>query len=219
MLLTETRPAQLSAAMREGSRVEHEEAESSAFMAELLDGRVNDLGYATYLARYRGIYAALEDAVRGCDAPAIEAVYDVRLERLATIEADLTYWRQRVSAPIEATSPATEAYIARLHEVAHDGGLLAAHHYTRYLGDLSGGQAIGRILNRSFELDGQGIAFYDFSAIAKPKIFKDGYRERLDALELSGADQDRIVDEVRLAFRLNSDMFAELGERLADFRR
>jgi heme oxygenase len=94
-----------------------------------------------------------------------------------------------------------------------------AHHYTRYLGDLSGGQAIGRILDREFELDGAGIAFYAFEAIPKPKPYKDAYRARLDALGLGPAEVRRVVDEVRVAFTLNQALFTELGERIDAYRR
>ena len=93
------------------------------------------------------------------------------------------------------------------------------HHYTRYLGDLSGGQAIGRILDRTFELDGAGIAFYDFPEIPKPKVYKDGYRARLDALGLGAADQERVVTEVKTAFQLNQALFVELGHNLEAYAR
>lgn len=90
-----------------------------------------------------------------------------------------------------------------------------AHHYTRYLGDLSGGQAIGRILARTYELEGlDGIGFYDFPEIAKPKVYKDGYRARLDALPLDEAEHQFVLAEVQRVFGFNGALFAELGERL-----
>ncbi len=92
-----------------------------------------------------------------------------------------------------------------------------AHHYTRYLGDLSGGQAIGRILERSFELDGQGLEFYEFPV--RPKPYKDAYRDRLDGLGLDDDEIDRVVDEVKLAFALNQRVFDELAANLPAYRR
>ena len=91
-----------------------------------------------------------------------------------------------------------------------------AHHYTRYLGDLSGGQAIGRILNRTFELAGAGLAFYHFPV--RPKPYKDAYRARLDALDLADDAIDRAVDEVRVAFSLNQALFDELAQNLPAYR-
>ncbi len=197
---------------------EHREAEGSLFMTELLDGRLNREGYAAYLLRLRVVYAALETAVRErLDDPAVAAVHDPALERLAAIDRDLAHWRPVGSQHVD--SPAAEAYRARLDAAGEWGGLLVAHHYTRYLGDLSGGQAIGRILDRTFDLDGAGTSFYAFPEIPKPKPYKDAYRERLDALDLSPGDVERVVGEVKVAFRLNQDLFTELGHDIDAYRR
>ncbi|UMG93276.1 biliverdin-producing heme oxygenase [Nocardioides sp. TF02-7] len=51
-----------------------------------------------------------------------------------------------------------------------------------------------------------------------PSPYKDGYRARLDALGLSAEDVERVVAEVKVAFRLNQALFAELGERIDDYR-
>ena len=63
-VLDESTRLSLSAAMREGSMAEHQAAEDSAFMSELLAGRVDEQGYADYLLRLRTVYAAMEETVR-----------------------------------------------------------------------------------------------------------------------------------------------------------
>jgi heme oxygenase len=203
----------LSTAMRVGSRAEHAQAEASPFLARLLAGDLNEQGYADYLLRLRSVYATLETVVREHRAdPTVAAVHDPALERLAAIDADLAHWCP--DGPPALDSPAADAYRARIERAREWGGLLIAHHYTRYLGDLSGGQAIGRLLDRQYGLGGRGVAFYDFPAIGRPKPYKDAYRARLDALGLGAAERDRVVVEVRTAFRLNQALFAELGDRL-----
>ena len=207
----------LSAALRTGSRAEHESAENSGFVTELLAGRVNEAGYAAYLRRLHTVYVALEDAVFAHrDDPLVAAVYDPALERRAALEADLGHWAP--GQPVETTSVAAAAYADRLRD-ADWGGALLAHHYTRYLGDLSGGRAIGKTLNRIFALDGAGLAFYDFPQIPKPKPYKDAYRARLDGLDLPADVAARIVDEVKVAFRLNEAVFAELALGLPGYPR
>ncbi len=205
----------LSVAMREGSRAEHDAAEHSSFMAELLRGRVNAQGYVDYLLRLRAVYSTLETVVRArSNDPLVAAVYDPALERLAALDADLEHWAPHTAGEVD--SPATRDYCTRL-AAADWGGAVVAHHYTRYLGDLSGGQAIGRILNRSFDLAGAGLAFYAFPMRAKP--YKDAYRSRLDGLSLDDDAIDRVVDEVKVAFSLNQAVFDELTANLADYRR
>lgn len=213
----------LSTAMRDGSRAEHEAAESSVFMAELLDGRLTAAAYADLLLRLRVVYAELEAAVRDlADDPAVAAVHDPALERLAAIDADLAHWApHRDVATLDSTldSPAAAAYAARIRDARSWGGLLVAHHYTRYLGDLSGGQVIGRVLQRTYDLpEGRGVAFYEFAQIPKPKPYKDRYRARLDALGLATEDVQRVVDEVRVVFGLNQALFDELGSRIERYR-
>ncbi|MEI7055408.1 biliverdin-producing heme oxygenase [Nocardioides sp. CCNWLW239] len=220
LLVDETSGGPLSALMREGSRVQHTAAESSSFMEELLAGRVNEQGYADYLLRLRRVYLALETVGHDLAAtdPVAAAVHDVALDRLAAIDADLDVWAPDVDGDA-VESAAADAYVARIEATRAWGGLYAAHHYTRYLGDLSGGQAIGRLLERYFDLEGEGVAFYEFTEIPKPKPYKDGYRARLDALDLDLAEKTRIVEEVQVAFGLNQALFEELGARLDLYRR
>ncbi len=204
----------LSVAMKEGSATEHDAAEQSPFVTELLAGRVDARGYTDYLLRLRVIYAALEDAVRAHrDDPLVGAVYDPVLERTAALDADLAHWAPEGERTVD--SAAADAYRDRI-AAAGWGGALLAHHYTRYLGDLSGGQAIGKILDREFALRGAGLAFYEFDVRVKP--YKDGYRDRIDGLGLGSADVDRAVDEVRVAFGLNQAVFDELSANLPRYR-
>lgn len=204
----------LSVAMKEGSAAEHVAAEQSAFISELLAGRVTARGYSEYLLRLRVVYAALEDAMEARrDDPMVAAVYDPALERVTAIDADLRHWRPDGTRDVD--SPAATAYGERLAALTW-GGALVAHHYTRYLGDLSGGRVIHQALSRRFGLRGDGLAFYDFPMRVKP--YKDAYRARLDALRPAADETERIVDEVKLAFGLNHALLDELADHVPTHR-
>jgi heme oxygenase len=205
----------LSTLLRTGSQAEHTAAEGSSFMSELLAGRIDEAGYAHFLGLLRRVYEALETTASSLTSdPLASAVIDPAIERLAAIDADLDHWGR-----VDADSPATDAYVARIRDSASWGGLFVAHHYTRYLGDLSGGQAIGRILSREFDLDGAGVAFYSFDAVPKPKLYKDAYRARLDALPLDEQERGRVLDEVKTVFSLNGGVFAEMTTHLPKYAR
>ena len=109
-----------------------------------------------------------------------------------------------------------EHLLSRIEELgATAPELLVGHHYTRYLGDLSGGQILSTIASRAMNLtDDQGLAFYRFEAIDDEKAFKDTYRAALDALPVDQAMADRIVAEANEAFHLNMLMFQELEGNL-----
>lgn len=206
----------LSVGMREGSAAEHREAESSEFVERLVAGELAAEGYVEFLLRLRAVYAALE-SVGGLlrDDPLAGGFYDPALDRIPAINADIAFWAPE---PPTLVSPAADEYVARILASAQWGGFYLAHHYTRYLGDLSGGQVIGRVLSRTFNLAGSGVEFYEFPEIAKPKLYKDEYRRRLDALGLTAVDQQRVVDEVKVAFQLNRAIFEELADRLGQWQ-
>jgi heme oxygenase len=202
----------LSVALREGTRDEHETAERSGFVELLLAGGLDRAAYADLAAQQLVVYTALEAAgARLKDDGAHGGLVFDELTRVPAIEADLDHlygpsWRTQVRV-----LPATQAYVERLAQTADSLPRYAAHAYTRYLGDLSGGQIIKRMLQRHYGFTAEGIAFYDFPQIHKLKPFKDVYRERLDALVLDDDDRAAVVEEARLAFRLNADVFGELG--------
>lgn len=201
----------LSALMRDGSRAEHTSAESSTFMTELLEGRSTVETYTVFLRQLAAVYEALETVGRELASdPVASAVVDEAVMRGEAIDTDMRFlageaWRD---LPV---GPAAVAYVERIHETRDDAERYLAHHYTRYLGDLSGGQAIGRILAREYGLTEGGTAFYEFPAVPKPKLYKDAYRAGLDALPLDADAKQRVVAEVKVAFALNEALFAEMS--------
>ncbi|MET0773754.1 MAG: biliverdin-producing heme oxygenase [Candidatus Limnocylindrales bacterium] len=201
-----------SARLRDETREDHERAESSPFVTAYLAGRVPIDGYAALQGQLWSIYDALESsAVRLRDDPVVGPFLDPRLDRLPALDADLRRlvgddWRDRVKP-----SDATEAHAARIRELARTwpAGFIA-HHYIRYLGDLSGGRALGSKARKLYQLEDDGVRFYRFDAIESPREFKDGYRRLLDDAPWSPAEQARIVAEARTGFRMTGAMFEEL---------
>jgi heme oxygenase len=201
--------------LRTATRVHHDRANECSFMSALIDGELPLSGYNALVGQLWHVYSALEDVageLRG--HPVVGPFIADELLRLPALEADLAHllgpdWRDAV--------PVTDAaadYAARIRNIGLEWpeGYIA-HHYTRYLGDLAGGQILRRVLQRSYGLTDAGLQFFAFDGIAKPKLFKDSYRDRLDRLPLDTADRDRLVAEACLAFELNIGVFAALGNR------
>ncbi|MFJ2391477.1 heme oxygenase (biliverdin-producing) [Streptomyces sp. NPDC087843] len=205
-----------SALIRTASHEQHVEAETSTFMSDLLGGRLGVDAYARYTEQLWFVYEALEaDAGTLAADPVAGPFIQPALLRRAALERDLTHlrgagWRSTLTA-----LPATEAYAARVAECARawPGGYVA-HHYTRYLGDLSGGQIIRDRAERTwgFARKGDGVRFYVFEDIANPAAFKRGYRDLLDALPADDLERQRIIAECRRAFALNTAVFGALDE-------
>lgn len=160
------------------------------------------------------VYTALEEVSRSMgDDPVFRGFHDPALERLDTLRADLAALTQPGESEV-AVHPATEAYAARIREIGASAPALVAHHYTRYLGDLSGGQALGSIFGRALGLEAgaPGISFYRFTTIEKVKPYKDRYRTALDEAPMSEADHEVAVAEAVRAFEYNQAVFAALDD-------
>lgn len=205
-----------STVIRTASHEQHVEAETSSFMSDLLGGRLGMDAYARYTEQLWFVYEALESgADRLAADPVAGPFIQPELYRLGALERDLEHlrgadWRARVTA-----LPATQAYADRVRECAAEwpAGYIA-HHYTRYLGDLSGGQIIRDKAEKTwgFERKGDGVRFYVFEEITNPAAFKRGYRELLDAVRADDLEKQRIVAECKKAFALNTAVFHALGE-------
>ena len=108
-------------------------------------------------------------------------------------------------------SVACANYVSRIKCIAiEDPKLLVGHHYTRYLGDLSGGQILKGIAEKAMGLKDEGLYFYDFDKIENAKKYKDGYRAILNGLDVDQHQVDAIIVEANYAFRLNMYMFDEI---------
>lgn len=56
--------------------------------------------------------------------------------------------------------------------------------------------------------------FYEFPLITSPNEFKKSYRDALDSLPTNESQQEEILNESRLVFTMNKNIFLELEEDL-----
>lgn len=203
----------LSTLLREETLEAHETAERTRFVGELMGGELPIEAYAALVTQHRAIYAALEAAVAANTDTRMDALFDPVLNRVPAIERDLAFLAERYGVTDVPVLDATRRYADHLATVATTSSVaLLAHHYVRYLGDLSGGQVIGRVLARTYGFDGnEGTEFYRFTELASPKAFKDRYRVLLDELDLDAAERDALVAEVNVAYRCNTEVFDDLA--------
>ena len=202
----------LALALEDGTRKSHSVAENTAFVTGFFRGIATQSSFAQLVASLYFVYEAMEAAFDASSDESVKALDYPELRRVAALEEDMAYyygdnWRGEVQP-----SPATRKYVARVEQVAREEPhLLVAHMYTRYLGDLFGGQMMGGMARRSLGLDaGKGTAFYEFEAIPSSKPFIEAWYSKLNLLQLSDAQKEAIVDEGNLVFALNIEVFEEL---------
>jgi heme oxygenase (biliverdin-producing, ferredoxin) len=201
-----------SQALRERTLETRKQVGSGPFMRDLMRGSGTRDDYAALLVQHYFVYAALEGAAeRMKNDPVAGPFITPALTRVPALTRDLRYllgdkWRAKVR-PL----PSTSHYVHRIDTVAATWNAgFVAHHYTRYLGDLSDGHIIRTLMQRQFGFDSDGVEFYLFDQIVRPKSFKEEYWARLDAMGWGDEDRGRIVDEVLLAYRYATEVLDEL---------
>lgn len=194
------------------------------FAKAYMRGGLNREGIAAQAAQHFLMYEALERAAELHHERLGDSFefWLPELHRLPSLTADLEHWigsswqtlvRERYN------TAGIAAYVDRLNAVASTSlPLFVAHHYTRYLADLSGGLMIARAFRESYGMEGDtGTRFYTFDEISDPKAYKAAYRERLDNAGFSAAEQAEIAREVALAYDLNNNAAADLERRYKEY--
>ena len=203
--------------LKVGTKRSHTAAENTKFVASFLRGVVDEDSYKTLMRDFYFVYSAIEEEMQRLeDDGFLSAINFKELNRVEAIKKDLRYYYGPNWSTIIKPSEACIRYVERIHEVAdsNEPYLLVGHHYTRYLGDLSGGQILKNIAEKALDLPKDtGLAFYEFPDIfssAMKKQFKKTYKKALDDLPLDESQRNAIITEANYAFRLNMYMFDEI---------
>lgn len=204
----------LAKQLKVGTKKSHSAAENTSFVASFLRGVVDEESYKTLVSDLYFVYRAMEEEVRRLkNNQFVKVVYFPELERELALERDVRYYWGPNWRAIITPSDSAQLYANRIRELGlKDPLLLVAHHYTRYLGDLSGGQILKGIAQKAMNLrEGEGLHFYEFEQVEDTKEFKVKYRAALDTLELDQSQIDAIIAEANYAFKLNMYVFDELA--------
>lgn len=202
----------LALMLDDGTRKSHSVAESTQFVTGFFKGLGDRESFSKLVTSLYFIYEAMESAFDATRDHDVKALDFPELRRLTALEADMEYfhgagWRDSIQP-----SPATVRYCDQIRKVASENPyLLIGHQYSRYVGDLFGGQMMGGMAVKSLGLqEGVGTEFYQFKEISDTKGFIQKWYSTLNDLDLTKAQKEGIVDEANVVFRLNIDVFEEL---------
>lgn len=191
----------------------HSEAESAPFISALMGGQLNPRAYHDYLAAFLPIYRRMESLLQARSDSIFLSYFNHRaLDRSQLIENDIAHLGSMIESTVKGEDfTSVQSYLARLSDQLSDARL-AAHHYIRYLGDLSGGQAISKLVSRHYVIPPEALSFYDFSSIGDIVFYKKRYRDLLNLAPISVEEKDEFLDEVTNLYRLSTDIFIDLGK-------
>jgi heme oxygenase len=207
----------LSTMMREGTSVNHREAERRPFMRVFFKGQLPREPYVAWIGRQWFVYEAIEQAAEQLrDDPIVGVMHTPEIRRQDRLGEDLKFflgpdWRDRI-----APSPATEKYVERIQWCRDEfpAGWVA-HQWLRYMGNIGGQEILRRLVTKSQELtDDRGLAFYQWPDIGEVSPFFGRFHARMDSMDLDLSMKQRVVEEADQAFLLNMMLTDELA---ADF--
>lgn len=204
----------MSAHLKSATQRQHTAAERGAFMGQLMTGKLPTAAYVGYTRQLREIYAALEDtAAQLQDHDPVAALTPPVLSRVDALDADLSVlagpdWR----ATLPVTAP-TLNYTAAIRRSRNAPARFVGHHYTRLLGDLSGGQIVARMIVKHYGGDvAAATRFYDFSGIDDLAAFKAEYRQTIDNQPWTTSEAAAMCDSANSAFQFTRELCDDLLE-------
>jgi heme oxygenase len=186
----------------------HRQAERSGVIARMLAGRITGPEYTLLLRNLVAAYRALESGLEARrELPVLRELAVPAVYRADSLAADLralegSAWEQCL--PI---LPAAARYRERIEHVARsEPALLLAHAYTRFLGDLNGGQVLRRLLSAAPGLPPSALAFYEFPGAGSLDTLRADYRRAIDRAGALLRDVRPVLDEAAKAFRCNIEV-------------
>ncbi len=204
----------LSTRLKAATKLIHAEVERTNFVTRLLGGTMSRTAYCALLRNLHPIYVGLEDGIREHRGdPVIAPLADPALARTSALVQDLCVlhgprWETEIALAAAACD-----YAAHLrHLGGHQPTLLAAHAYVRYLGDLSGGQQLSRMVRVAFGGDGGDVTtFYDFGGPTEVVRLAAEIRAALDRIATTESQAQSLIDEATAGFERHRDLFRELA--------
>lgn len=225
---TNPRKTGLALQLDDGTRKSHSFAQNTSFVTSFFKGLSNRQAYANLITSLYFVYEAMEEAFDTTNEEYVKLMDYTELRRVHSLKKDMEYfhgidWVSQMNTDVRTSSNtraavsitpsyATQQYVKRVQTVAKENPkLLIAHQYTRYLGDLFGGQMMGGMASKSLNLeDGRGTAFYTFESIDNAQDFITMWYRTLNSLDLTKEEKNAIVDEANLVFDLNIQILEEI---------
>nr|WP_242588622.1 biliverdin-producing heme oxygenase [Corallococcus macrosporus] len=212
----------LSSRLEEGTGMARRQAEQSTFLEALFHGSWNGgvygqfvraRHYVNHLRQLHVVYEALESVLPALkDGPLARVLRLPELRRTSALVADLDWFCGDTRTKPFACAE-TRLHAERILEVAAEAPhLLIAHAWARCVQDLFTAPQRSGLIARAFELEnGRGTAFYNAVSAGELLAFQARLTARLDEVTLTEGEAQEVVQEARLAFRIQALICDELA--------
>lgn len=205
----------LASSLKQETADLHAQAERAGVIEALIHGRISREQYCLLLRNLFVIYESLEHGLSRLRGHQCLAPFDFpALFRVTSLSDDLVKLHGASWSEQLVVCSAAAAYQERLEVVQEiSAEQLLAHAYVRYLGDLSGGQMLRKIVAQALQLSpGEGVSFYEFGTPAEVAGHLRDFKSALGQLALTDMQQREVIEEAKWAFVSHIEIANQLME-------
>jgi heme oxygenase len=202
--------------MKKETWKEHEDSKESPFAKGIMGGELGVRGFVEWQRALYPIYDLLEEILKENHNDPVLHVFDHRkLDRTKKIYNDLASLGAdpiKDKTKLESIPP----YLEAIKKASASPQRLMAYHYTRYLGDINGGQVIAMRMEKVYGIDKTSLSCYDFSQLGDLYHYRKQYKTLMEISPWTEEERQMFVDEAKIAYARNSDLFEELYDTLTN---
>jgi heme oxygenase len=185
--------------LKADTRELHSHAESRSLQRAIASGSVDREAFTSYLGQLYRVHSSLESALQESTDkhPAIAAVATSERMHVPELERDLGYFE--IDHDEVKTGEATAHFVSQIEETkkANPIALLGALYVLE--GSTNGGRFLARTLRQSWELDDDGISYFDPYGEEQPQRWA-AFKRDMDGAGFDGNQQESILEMAKTTF-------------------
>jgi heme oxygenase len=188
----------------------HSLAESRVLQQKIAKGAVDRTRFSAYLGQLYHVHHALESALAESSdrEPAIGAIATADRMRVPDLDRDLAFYEMDRDQ-LEA-GEAASGFASQIQETKDSNpvALLGALYVLE--GSTNGGRFLARALRQSWNLDGDGLAYFDPYGDEQPQRWA-AFKRDMDGASFAAEQQEAIIEMAKSTFRAIAELSDEVS--------
>lgn len=188
----------------------HSQAESRTLQREIAKGEISRESFVAYLGQLYHVHRALESALAGQrnHHPAIAALATPDRMRIPDLDRDLAFYGVDPER-LEVGKTAGE-FAALIERTRSSNGVALLGALYVLEGSTNGGRFLANVLRKSWDLDRDGLAYFDPYGDQQPQQWA-AFKREMDSASLEADDEDAVVEMAKQTFAAIAEVSDEVA--------
>jgi len=191
----------------------HSHAESRTLQRAIASGEVDQTTFSAYLGQLYHVHNSLESALENCldQHAAISVLATPDRMRVPDLDRDLAFYG--VERDQNVAGDAAQHFAVQVREIKTTApvALLGALYVLE--GSTNGGRFLASALRKSWDLDGDGLAYFDPYGDAQPQKWA-AFRRDMDEASFEADQEEAIIKMAKATFLAIAEVSDEVSEQL-----